>query len=107
MKLAVLGVGMGCYYAVPNYLWLVIASVVWSQGLHVWMPLPHSMTMALAEPGTVGRRLGQIRGAGAVGLTYAMLESSKIGRVVTMEEIMKDEVSVYQDDINRMIGLAD
>ena len=47
------------------------------------------------------------RAAGAVGLIYAMLESSKIGRAVTMEEIMKDEVSAYQDDINRMISLAD
>jgi predicted dehydrogenase len=47
-----------------------------------------------------------IRAAHAVGLTYAMLESSQLGRPVTMEEIMKEEVSAYQDEINRSIGLA-
>ncbi len=42
-------------------------SLVWSQGLHVWMPLPASMALGLAEPGRSGFRLGQVRGAGAAG----------------------------------------
>jgi predicted dehydrogenase len=46
------------------------------------------------------------RAARAVGLTYAMLESSKLGRSVAMEEIMKEEVSAYQDEINRSISLT-
>lgn len=45
--------------------------------------------------------------ARSVGLIYAMLESSQLGRVVTMEEVMKEEVSVYQDKINKSIGLVD
>ena len=65
--LILLAVGMGAYAFVPDYGWLVLASLVWSQGLHVWMPLPQSMTLALAEPGQAGRRLGQIGAAGAVG----------------------------------------
>ena len=65
--LVLLGVGLGAYCFVPDYLWLVMASLVWSQGLHVWMPLPRSMTLALAEPGRAGFRLGQLRAAGAVG----------------------------------------
>ncbi len=60
-------VGLGAYAVVPNYAWLVVASLVWSQGLHVWMPLPHSMVLSLAEPGQTGRRLGQAQAAGAVG----------------------------------------
>ncbi|KKL76385.1 hypothetical protein LCGC14_2045440, partial [marine sediment metagenome] len=55
------------YAAVHDYFWLVMASLVWSQGLHVWMPLPNSMALAVAEPGRAGYRLGQIRAAGAVG----------------------------------------
>jgi len=61
------GLGLGSYIFVPDYKWLVVASLVWSQGLHVWMPLPQSMTLALAEPGRAGYRLGQVRAAGAAG----------------------------------------
>jgi MFS family permease len=59
--------GLGSYCYVNSYFWLVIASLVWSQGLHVWMPLPNSMGLALAEPGSEGRRIGQIQAAGAAG----------------------------------------
>jgi len=45
--------------------------------------------------------------ARSVGLPYAMLESSQLGRPVTMEEIMTGKVSVYQDEINREIGLSE
>jgi MFS family permease len=65
--LAVFAVGLASYCFVHDYFWLVIASLVWSQGLHVWMPLPNSMGLALAEPGREGRRLGQIQAAGAAG----------------------------------------
>lgn len=65
--LALLGVGLSAYCFVPNFTWLIIASLVWSQGFHVWVPLPGSMTLALAEPGRAGYRLGQIQSAGAIG----------------------------------------
>jgi predicted MFS family arabinose efflux permease len=52
---------------VPDFAWLIVASMVWSQGLHVWMPLPNSMTLALAEPGRAGYRLGQMQAFGALG----------------------------------------
>lgn len=65
--LALLGVGLSAYCFVPNFTWLIIASLVWSQGFHVWVPLPGSMTLALAEPGRAGYRLGQIQSASAMG----------------------------------------
>jgi len=65
--LVLLGIGLGLYFLVSDYTSLVLASVLWSQGLHVWMPLPGSMTLALAEPGRAGYRLGQMAAAGAVG----------------------------------------
>ncbi len=65
--LVLLAVGLGALNFVPSYFWLVVCSFVWSQGLHVWMPLPNSMAMAMAEPGREGYRVGQVRAAGAVG----------------------------------------
>jgi predicted MFS family arabinose efflux permease len=65
--LTLLAIGLGAYAFVPDYLWVVLMSLVWSQGLHVWMPLPSSMALALAEPGRAGHRLGQVWAAGAAG----------------------------------------
>jgi len=59
--------GLSAYAFVPTYGLVMAMSVVWSQGLHVWMPLPNSMAIALAEPGRTGARLGQIQGANALG----------------------------------------
>lgn len=61
----------------------------------------------LAESILKGRlpEVDPMRAARAVGLTYAMLESSRLERPVTMEEVMKELVSRYQDEINRNIGL--
>ena len=65
--LMLLAVGIGSYFAAPSYLWILLLSLVWSQGLHCWMPLPNSMTLAMAEPGRAGHRLGQIQAAGSAG----------------------------------------
>ncbi|OHD72818.1 MAG: hypothetical protein A2177_09140 [Spirochaetes bacterium RBG_13_68_11] len=59
--------GLSAYAFAPTYGWVMAMSVVWSQGLHLWMPLPNSMALALAEPGRAGRRLGQVGAAGALG----------------------------------------
>jgi predicted MFS family arabinose efflux permease len=71
--LALLGLGLGAYPAVNGFPALVAASLVWSQGLHVWMPLPNSMTLALAEPGRAGHRLGQMQAAGSAGSAAGLL----------------------------------
>jgi len=42
-------------------------SLGWSSGMHVWMPLPSSMMMSLAEPGRAGYRLGQVASSHATG----------------------------------------
>lgn len=69
------GLGLASLSWVHSYLWLIIASLVWSQGLHVWMPLPNSMGLALAEPGREGRRIGQLQAAGAAGSGLAIIGS--------------------------------
>ncbi len=65
--LVLMAAGISSYALAPDYAWVLVLSMVWSQGLHVWMPLPNSMTLALAEEGRSGRRLGQIQTAGAIG----------------------------------------
>jgi len=70
--LLLLAVGLSGYSLAQNYLSVVLLSLVWSQGLHVWMPLPSSMTLALAEPGRAGHRLGQIAAAGSVGFALGL-----------------------------------
>jgi MFS family permease len=70
--LVLVAVGMSAYTFVPSFYWLIAASLLWSQGFHVWVPLPQSMTIALAEPGRVGHRLGQIGSAGAIGAALGL-----------------------------------
>lgn len=70
--LLLFAVGLSSYAFVPTYLWVVAVSVVWSQGLHVWMPLPQSMTLSLAEPGRAGHRIGQVHAAGAAGMVMGL-----------------------------------
>ncbi len=73
LVLVLFAVGLGAYAGVHEFTWLVVASMVWSQGLHIWMPLPHSMVLSLAEPGQTGRRLGQVHAAGAIGSVLGLL----------------------------------
>jgi len=59
--------GLSAYAVAPSYGLVMAMSVVWSQGFHVWAPLPNSMAIALSEPGRTGARLGQVQGATALG----------------------------------------
>lgn len=67
LVLVFVGLGLGAYSLAPTYGIVMLMSVVWSQGLHVWMPLPNSMALSLAEPGRAGARLGQVQAFGAAG----------------------------------------
>jgi predicted MFS family arabinose efflux permease len=71
--LALVAVGLGSYSLAPTYSWVMILSVTWSLGFHVWAPLPNSMTLALAEPGRAGARLGRVGAAGALGSAAGLL----------------------------------
>ncbi|HUW35452.1 MAG TPA: MFS transporter, partial [Planctomycetota bacterium] len=71
--LLLVGTGLGAYVFVHSFTWVLLMSLVWSQGLHVWMPLPNSMAISLAEPGRTGHRLGQIQAAGAAGFAGGLV----------------------------------
>jgi MFS family permease len=72
IMLILLGLGLGAYAGVQSFASLAICSFIWSQGLHVWMPLPNSMVLAMAEPGKTGKRLGELQKYGAVGSALAL-----------------------------------
>jgi predicted MFS family arabinose efflux permease len=65
--LLLLAVGLGSYFRAGTFWHILLLSLIWSQGLHTWMPLPNSMTLSLSEPNRVGHRLGQIQAAGVAG----------------------------------------
>jgi predicted MFS family arabinose efflux permease len=67
LSLALIMAGLGSYSLAPTYGIVMLLGVTWSMGFHVWAPLPNSMTLALAEPGRAGARLGQVGAAGALG----------------------------------------
>jgi predicted MFS family arabinose efflux permease len=67
IALVLVWAGLSSYAFATTYGAVMLLSVGWSLGLHVWMPLPSSMTLALAEPGTEGARLGKVAAAGALG----------------------------------------
>lgn len=45
------------------------------------------------------------QGTRALALIYALLESAAVGRAVSMEEILRDDVTAYQAEINADMGL--
>ena len=71
--IAVFAIGLGAYFWVYQYFWVVVLSMVWSQGLHVWMPLPNSLMLSLAEPGRTGHRLGQLQAVGSIASGVALV----------------------------------
>ena len=83
VMLLFVGVGLGAYFGVNSFFWLAVMSMVWSQGLHVWMPLPASMMLSLAEKGRTGHRLGQLQASGNLGglgaLVAAILLTELLG----------------------------
>lgn len=80
--LMLMALGFVGYSRTSTYAPLVFYSVVWSIGLHMWMPLQSAMTLALAEEDKKGSRLGQVgacAGFGtALGITCVVLLGEKV-----------------------------
>ena len=81
IMLVVVALGLGAYSVVPNFTWVVLMSLVWSQGLHIWMPLPPSMAMGLAEPERLGHRMGQVQSAAALGFVAGIGSALALNRL--------------------------
>jgi len=72
VAISLLALGLGAYYTVDNTLELLVYSLVWSVGLHAWMPIQPSMALNLSDEHTKGRTLGLLGASGALGTILGM-----------------------------------
>jgi predicted MFS family arabinose efflux permease len=52
----------------PQFGWMMFAMVVWSTGMHLFMPVSSSITMRLAKKGQTGRTLGIFNGVQTIAI---------------------------------------
>jgi len=72
IALLLLALGLGAYSAVDSVTKLLLFSLVWSVGLHAWMPISPSMALNLSHEHNRARRLGQVAAVGALGTICGM-----------------------------------
>jgi len=65
--LVLIALGLVGYSRTESFMPLVLYSMIWSVGLHCWMPLQSAMTLSLASEGQKGRRLGQVGACAGLG----------------------------------------
>jgi len=66
VALAVGGLGIAALSRAHSFPQLVLFSVIWSSGLHLWFTVSPSLTLKLARERAEGRRMGQISAIGSV-----------------------------------------
>jgi hypothetical protein len=66
------GGGLASYGGISAIWQLILLSLVWSFGLHVWMPVSRSMQIALARAGREGSIQGRFHSVGAAGVLLAL-----------------------------------
>jgi predicted MFS family arabinose efflux permease len=72
VMLLLTGGGLAAYWGLGSIPHLILASLVWSFGFHMWAPLSRSMSLALARPGREGEFLGKLRSVGTLGILIAL-----------------------------------
>lgn len=72
-------VGLTAYAGIDTVPSLMFWSLIWSLGLHTWMPLQSSIVLSLAKDGVKGKRLGQTVSAGSLGTLLGMVAVLIIG----------------------------
>jgi MFS family permease len=71
--LILIAVGFLGYSRTTTFPPLVAYSVLWSVGLHIWMPLSSAMTLSLSDEHEKGKRLGQVAGWGGLGTMVGLV----------------------------------
>lgn len=87
IALFLIAFGICGYSRVDNVTTLIIFSLIWSVGIHAWMPLSPSMALSLAHEGKQGRRLGQMGSIGAFGLICGMAMVFVLAKVLPFKSI--------------------
>ena len=81
LGLAITGVGIGLTGLLHNYTSLVLASVFWSAGFHLYATVSPAITLALAKGKEGGRHLGRISAIGSAATLSALLFSWVVARM--------------------------
>lgn len=84
LALMLVSLGVAAYYGIHSFAALIIYSLVWSLGLHIWMTVQPSMVLSLADQNSKGRRLGQIAAVQSFGTILGMGLVLLIGKVIGM-----------------------
>lgn len=80
--LILFAVGIGAFYGVDSLPSLIIWSFVWSIGLHAWMTIQPSITLALAKKKNRGKRLGQLMACSSLGTVLGMVLVLSVGSII-------------------------
>ncbi len=87
IALSFIALGICGYSQVDSITTLIIFSLIWSVGIHAWMPLSPSMALSLAHEGKQGRRLGQMGSIGAFGTICGMAMVFVLAKVLPFQSI--------------------
>jgi predicted MFS family arabinose efflux permease len=84
LALILVGMGMAAYFGIHSFASLIVYSLVWSVGLHMWMTIQPSMVLSLAGENQKGRRLGQMAAVASLGTILGMAMVLAIGKWLGM-----------------------
>ena len=87
LALGLMGAGFLGMFGVRDLTQYLLASLVWSVGFHVWAPLSATITLAVAEAGREGRRMGQVGAAGSIAGPLGLALVFLLARVLTFRQL--------------------
>ncbi|NOZ20509.1 MAG: MFS transporter [Planctomycetes bacterium] len=82
--LIVFSVGMAGYFLVQGVSSLIIVSILWSLGFHVWLPFSNSMILDTAPLGREGAHVGKMRSVGYAAMFTGLLMVFALGKLRKM-----------------------
>lgn len=80
LGLLLTGIGIALTGNAPNYVSLVLITVFWSLGFHLWAAVSPAITLTLAKGKEGGRHLGRISAVGATATLAALGVSTLVSR---------------------------
>jgi MFS family permease len=72
IMLALMGCGLAAYRWIVVIPQVIVFSLIWSFGFHIWAPLGSSMQLALARRGREGQTMGLFSSVGALGVLLGL-----------------------------------
>ncbi len=91
--LIVFAIGMAGYFGVRDVHSLVLVSVVWSLGFHVWAPFSGSMVLDTAPSGGVGLYVGRMQSVGFAAMFLGLVLVFALGKLWQLQII---HVPIYR-----------